>query len=74
MTSAEHGPHGAPGHLTLAVAAGLIVGLLAISGIVYSGSGPLTFGSAGALLLEIALAVSVLTMAAGIIIILVRFR
>ncbi len=74
MTNGDRGFHGVPGHLTLVVAAGLIVGLLAVSGIVYSGSGPLSFGSTGALVLGLALAVSVVMMAAGIVIILARFR
>jgi hypothetical protein len=67
-------PHGALHHLTLFVAMGLMVGLLAVSGIVYSGSGALTFGPTGTLLLALGLLVSVATMVAGIAVILVKFR
>lgn len=72
--SADYNVPRRPRHLTLFVAGGLILGLVAISGIIYSGAGSLTFGPSGALVLGGALAVSVLVMILGITIILVRYR
>lgn len=69
---------GAPGkglkHLSTFIASGLILGLLAVSGIVYNGSGSASLGPGSASVLDDALIAGVVIMVVGITVLLAKYR
>ena len=74
MTEAYHGGGTWTRHLATFTAAGLVLALLGISGMLYNGSGPLLLGSQGAVILDAALTIGTVMMVIGIAVLLVRFR
>lgn len=70
----EHQVHRGLRHLSTFTASGAILGLIALSGIIYNGSGTASLGPSSTLILEGVLAAGVLIMVTGIMVLIAKFK